>query len=61
MPNTHDRFSIRRHLKCIHVDEPADLQAAERLFARLCARVLWAEHARGLGSREEPPLPEEDE
>jgi hypothetical protein len=52
------RFSIRRFLKCKPGDEPADLLTAERLFARLCARMLWAEQLRGQGSEEEPPLPE---
>ena len=58
MSNVSDRFSIRRRLKCIHGEEPADLSTAERLFARLCARMLWAEQLRGQGSEEEPPLPE---
>ena len=60
MPSASDRLSIRRRLKCIHVEEPADVSAAERLFARLCARMLWAEHLGGQGSEDEPPLPEED-
>ncbi|MFH1690250.1 MAG: hypothetical protein ABIE42_08435 [Candidatus Eisenbacteria bacterium] len=48
-------------MKCIHVDEPADLLAAERLFARLCARALWAERMGEQGSKERTLLPEEDE
>ena len=51
------RFSIRRRLKCIPCDEPADLSTAERLFARLCARVLWAEQLRGQSREDGPPRP----
>ena len=61
MPNASERFSIRRRVKCIHVDEPVDIEAAERLFARLCARVLWADHVRRLSDGNEPQLPEESE
>ena len=61
MPNASDRFLIRRRLKCIPGDEPTDLSTAERLFARLCARMLWAEQLRGQGREEGPPLPEADE
>ena len=61
MPNASGRFSIRRRLKCIHVDEPADLSTAECLFARLCARMLLAERLGGQSSEDESPLPEEDE
>ena len=61
MANASDRFSIRKRVKCVQVEEPADLAAAERLFARLCARVLWAEQPRAQGSDEGPPLPEEGE
>ena len=56
-----DRFSIRKRVRCVHVEEPADLAAAERLFASLCVRMLWAEQLRGQGSEEEPMLPEKDE
>ena len=61
MPDASDRFSIRRRIKCVRVGEPADLAAAERLFARLCARMLWAEQLRERGSEQEPPTPEDDE
>ena len=61
MPKTSDRLSIRRRLKCIPGDEPADLSTAERLFARLCARMLWAEQLRGQGIEGEPLLTDEDE
>lgn len=61
MPNASNRFSIRRRLKCIHVDEAADLPTAERSFARLCVRMLLAERSRGQGSEEEAQPPKEDE
>ena len=61
MARASDRFSIRKRVKCVHVDEPADLSAVERLFARLCARMLWAEQLREQGGEEVPPLPEENE
>ncbi len=61
MADAPNRFSIRRRLKCIHVDEPADLLAAERLFARLCARMLWAGQLREQGSEEDPEPLEEDQ
>ena len=56
-----ERLSIRRRLKCKHVDEPADLSTAERLFARLCARVWWIEHVRRPGNGDERLLPEESD
>jgi len=40
-----DRFSIQRRVKCVDVDEAADMATAERLFARLCIRRLLAECA----------------
>ena len=55
-----DRLSIRRRLKCIHVDEPADIEAAERLFARLCVRMMLAEQRTGQRNKEEPETTRED-
>ena len=61
MPNASDRFSIRKRVKCVHVEEPANLEAAERLFARLCVRMLWAERSRRPPDEAEPTHATEDE
>lgn len=56
-----DRFSIRKRVKLVCEDEPADVEAAERLFARLCARMLLAEQQREQSREQRPELPEEDQ
>jgi len=56
-----DWFSIRNRVKFVYEDEPADLAAAERLFARLCVRMLLAEHRAGQRSEEDSKPPKEAE
>jgi len=56
-----DRFSIHKRVKVVHEDEPADLEAAERLFARLCVRMLLAEQRTGQRSEEGSPSTEDNE
>jgi len=58
---TPDRFLIRKRVKVVYEDEPADLEAAERLFARLCVRTLLAERARNRDCRGESRFREDSE
>ena len=55
------RSSVRKRVKCVHVDEPADLARAERLFARLCSRMLLRYQRDGQRSEEDPGSPKEEE
>jgi len=56
-----DRFSIRKRVKVMYEDEAADVKAAERLFARLCVRMLLAEHKENPDGNDESRCREDGE